>query len=365
MQLEPIISQFDIKGEVLSASPFGSGHINDTFHLQNKDSQCPDYLLQRVNHEVFKDVEGMMQNIWRVTDHINKKNKQHGEKGQETLDLIKTKDGKLYTQHTDGNFWRIFIFKKGLKSYDLVETAEQAYEGAKAFGLFFRLLADFPADTLTHTIPNFHNIILRLQTLRDTIAQSKSDRVKEVADEIKYVYDVADQMCVIENLRIDGKIPVRVTHNDTKFNNVLLSQEDKGVCVIDLDTVMPGVVHYDFGDGIRTGTTTAAEDEKDLTKVEFDIHKYEAFAAGYLEETRDILSPVEIENIGISGALFAYIMGVRFLTDYIAHDVYYKIGYPTHNLDRARCQLHLSREMMQRLTDLNKIARKEAQLSVS
>ena len=358
---EAIIDKFAIEGKVDKVKPFGNGHINDTFQIVNSIDGCPDYLLQRVNHEVFKDVPGMMNNIWQVTEHINQKNNSthNGSEKQETLKLVKTNTGELYSKKEDGSFWRVFDFKKGLKSYDLVETPEQAYEGAKAFGLFFKLLSDFPAEKLTDTIPNFHNIILRLETLKDVIKKYPEGRTLEVQDEIKFVFSVAEQMCQIETLKNDGVIPLRVTHNDTKFNNVLLSPDDKGICVIDLDTVMPGVVHYDFGDGIRTGTTTAEEDEEDLNLVQFDMNKYEAFAAGYLETTRDILSLVEIQNLGISGALFAYIMGVRFLTDYISHDVYYKIGYPTQNINRARCQFELTRKILERLPELNQIAQQK------
>lgn len=365
MDVTSIIQKFKIKGEVLSAKPFGSGHINDTFHIENADSKYPDYLLQRVNHEVFKDVPGMMDNIWQVTEHFNKRNSipANSLHNQETLELVKTHEGKLFTKTADGNYWRIFVFKKGLKSYDLVETPEQAYEGAKAFGLFFNLLSDFPTDRLIDTIPNFHNIILRLQTLKQVVEKFPNGRTKQVEKDIKFVFEVSEQMCQVEHLKLKGEIPIRVTHNDTKFNNVMLSQQDKGICVIDLDTVMPGVVHYDFGDGIRTGTTTAAEDETDLSLVQFDINKYEAFTAGYLDVTREILSPIEVELIGLSGALFAYIMGVRFLTDYISNDVYYKINYPEHNLHRAQCQFQLTRRILERLPDLNKIALRESQAS--
>ena len=360
IKAEIIIGKFAIEGKMDRAEPFGNGHINDTFHIVSVVASCPDYLLQRVNHEVFKDVPGMMNNIWQVTEHINKKNNSTNNlsEKQETLELIKTNEGDLYSKDENGSFWRVFVFKKGLKSYDLVETNDQAYEGAKAFGLFFKLLSDFPADSLTHTIPNFHNIILRLQTLKECIQKYPEGRTLEVKKEIKFVFDIADKMCEIETLNNAGKIPLRVTHNDTKFNNVLLSKEDKGICVIDLDTVMPGVVHYDFGDGIRTGKTNAEEDELDLNLVQFDIYKYEAFAAGYLDSTRDILSAIEVQYLGISGALFAYIMGVRFLTDYISHDVYYKIGYPTQNINRARCQFELTRKILSRLPELNQIAQK-------
>lgn len=357
IQAESVIGTFDIEGKVQSLAPFGSGHINDTFRVINEVKESPDYLLQRVNHEVFKDVSGMMNNISQVTGHLSKKSQtsQNPSASQETLELIKTRSGALFQKENDGTYWRVFVFKKSLKSYDLVESPGQAYEGAKAFGLFFRLLSDFPSDKLIETIPNFHNITIRLHALKQVLTEFPTGRSREVEREVNYVFSVAEEMCQIEYLKADHQIPLRVTHNDTKFNNVLLDPEDKGVCVIDLDTVMPGVVHYDFGDGIRTSTSTAAEDEPDLGLVHFDINKYEAFADGYLEHTRDILSPIEMKYLGLSGALFAYIMGVRFLTDYVSNDVYYKTSYAEHNLHRAKCQLELSKRIMERMQDLNKI----------
>ncbi|SMD33817.1 Phosphotransferase enzyme family protein [Reichenbachiella faecimaris] len=354
-----IFNQFDFEGDIQKARPFGNGHINDTYRLENTDQTKPDYLLQRVNHQVFKDVPGMMDNIWKVTNHIS--NSKQADFKQETLNIVKSHGGQLFTKQED-NYWRMFEFKKGTKSYDVVETPEQAFQGALAFGCFMRLLSDFPADTLVHTLPEFHNIILRLQTFEAAVVADEKGRAGEVRSAIDFVRSMAEQMCEIEALRIKGKIPLRVTHNDTKFNNVLLDEHDKGVCVIDLDTVMPGVVHYDFGDGIRTSTNTAEEDETDLSLVHFDIDKFEGFTSGYLEATRDILMPVEIEYLGISGALLAYIMGVRFLTDYLQGDVYYKIKHPQHNWDRSKVQLELVRQIMEQQLDIKKIIAKQASI---
>lgn len=358
-QINRIYDLFDYKGKIVDAKPFGGGHINDTYRLVNDDKSLPDYLLQRVNHVVFKDVPGIMDNISKVTNHIREKSTP--EFGQETLDIIRTRDGRLFTEY-EGNFWRLFDFKKDTKSYDLVESPEQAYQGALAFGTFFRLLSDFPTETLANTLPEFHNIILRLKTFESAVKEDVKGRAAEVEPAILYVRQLADQMCEIENLRISNKIPLRVTHNDTKFNNVLLDQNDKGVCVIDLDTLMPGVVHYDFGDGIRSSTNTAEEDETDLSLVQFDIDKFEAFTDGFLEVTRDILTPFEIKYLGISGALLAYIMGVRFLTDYLQGDVYYKIKHERHNLDRCRTQLELVRQIMERQQDIQKIVASKANM---
>lgn len=350
--IKNIIDRFTIEGKVASFSPFGSGYINDTYRVVNAERTKPDYLLQRINHQVFRNIPGMMNNISKVTDYIGN-NKIVGY-DQETLKIIRTRDDQLFIKDGE-NYWRMFDFKKGSKSYDLVETPEQAYQGALAFGTFMRLLADFPADSLVETLPQFHNIILRLETLENAIREDVRDRVREVGPAIDYVRSIAKLMCEIESLKIAGKLPLRVTHNDTKFNNVLLDENDKGICVIDLDTVMPGVVHYDFGDGIRTSTNTAKEDEPDISLVNFDLEKFEAFANGFLEPTRDILTPIELEYLGISGALLAYIMGVRFLTDYLQGDVYYKIENPETNLHRSRGQFELVRQILERREEIRKI----------
>ncbi|MEO9804817.1 MAG: aminoglycoside phosphotransferase family protein [Reichenbachiella sp.] len=359
MKINKIINQFDISGEIQDTQPFGSGYINDTYRAKNTDNAQPDYLLQRVNHEVFKDVPAMMENIRMVTDHIKKNSSLDW--NQETLEIVKTIDGQLFTKHHD-DYWRMFEFKKGTKSYDVVETPEQAYQGAFAFGTFFRLLSDFPAEKLTDTLPEFHNIILRLEALEKAVKDDVRGRASKVKEEIDFVRAIASLMCEIEHLKLGGKIPLRVTHNDTKFNNVLLDENDKGICVIDLDTVMLGIVHYDFGDGIRTSTNTAKEDETDLQLVNFDMKKFEAFTEGYLDACRDILTTIEIEYLGLSGALLAYIMGVRFLTDYLMGDVYYKIDHENHNLDRSRTQLELTRQITERQKDIKNVVAQKSSL---
>jgi hypothetical protein len=310
--------------------------------------------LQKINHNVFKDVDLMMNNMVLVTNHIKTKIKKssHPFGQQETLNIIPTLEGKYYHKDDQGFYWRTFEFLKGLKSYDFVETTDQAYEGAKAFGQFLVFLDDFPVQKLGESIPGFHDIILRLKTFQETLGNSYKSREQLCKSEINYVMSLGDRMSQIEKLRIKGIIKERVTHNDTKFNNVLLTKDDVGKCVIDLDTVMPGVVHYDFGDGVRTSAGTSLEDETDFRKIDLDMGKFEAFSEGYLDATRSVLDPVEVDSLALSGPLFSYIMGVRFLTDFLSGDNYYKIEFEDQNLQRARCQLEFTRKMLLRLEDM-------------
>lgn len=364
--MKNIINQFKTAGTFDEIQPFGGGHINDTFRVSNKDKEGKEYLLQRINHEIFKDVDLMMNNIARVTSHIRAKineNPEYSEK-YDTLTIIPTIDGQYYYKDEKGNYWRTFEFLKGLKSYDFVETAEQAYQGARAFGQFLVFLDDFPVNTIRETIPGFHDIVKRLKSFSEAVKAPHGERGIECKNEIDYVLSLADQMSKIQQLSNTGKIRKRVTHNDTKFNNVLLTEQDQGRCVIDLDTVMPGVVHYDFGDGIRTSASTTEEDEADLQKVDVDMSKFSAFAEGYLDATRNILEPIEVEYLPQAGPLLAYIMGVRFLTDYLSGDHYYKTSFEGHNLQRARCQLMFTRKMLERRSDMENVISKYAKNSV-
>lgn len=349
MNINNLIEQFDLQGKVATAVPFGNGHINDTFHLCNHDAALPDYLLQRVNHLVFKPVAAMMENIRKVTEHVNEKAM------GATLELIPTLEGKDFFKDEKGNYWRVFIFRKELLAYDIAETPEQIYEGAKAFGRFLDALSDFPAAELFPTIPNFHNVITRLAAFDLALKADVKGRAKESKKEIGYVLRIAQEMCMIQHAGEAGKIPLRVTHNDTKFNNVLLDHDGKGRCVIDLDTVMPGYVHFDFGDGVRTTVSTAAEDEADLEKIAVDLDRFSAFAQGYLEVTHATLSPLEIEYLPLSAAMLAYLMGLRFLTDYLAGDVYYKIHFEQQNFQRAKAQLDLCQKILERKKDLSQV----------
>lgn len=349
MEIKEFIKTFCTTGQIQAAQPFGNGHINDTFRLINETAGQPDYLLQRINHQVFQEVGSMMSNIKRVTEHVNAKS------SGSTLQLISTRSGADFHQDMQGFYWRVYVFRKDLHSIDVAETTTQIYEGAKAFGRFLFQLSDFPAHELFPTLPNFHNVITRLTTFQKVVQADAMNRSKEAASAIRYVLEIAKEMSAIQEAGEAGKIPLRATHNDTKFNNVLLDDEGKGRCVIDLETVMPGYVHFDFGDGVRTTVSTAAEDEVELANIQIDLERFRAFSQGYLEETRSILSPTEIDYLPLSGALLAYLMGVRFLTDFLDGDSYYKTHFPGQNLQRAHAQLDLTKKLLERLPDLKKI----------
>ncbi|MEL6250429.1 MAG: aminoglycoside phosphotransferase family protein [Bacteroidota bacterium] len=351
-----MINQFQIEGEIAEALPFGSGHINETFRLKNRDPKGKDYLLQKINHHIFKDVDGMMNNIYLVCNHLQEVFAKVGE--QESLEVILSKEGKPYFQEESGDYWRMFDFKSELISYDIAETPEQIFQGARSFGIFMRSLANFPVEKLVDTIPRFHHVGYRINNLEVAVREDKVKRVKECKTLIEYALSITQEVSRIQIAGESGLIPLRVTHNDTKFNNVLLTKEGKGRCVIDLDTVMPGYVHYDFGDGIRTTVCTAPEDEPDLEKIFLDKERFAAFSAGFLRETRDSLSEKEIEFLAVSGALFAYLMGVRFLTDYLEGDIYYKTHFPGQNLQRAKAQLYLCKCILAEEKELTQIIQK-------
>ena len=334
-----ILSHFPILNEVESVETFGSGHINDTFKVKVDDTQ---YILQRVNHHVFKNVKGLTDNIIKVTAYISKHLR---DTDMQTLQFFPTFEGEFIVQDASGDYWRLMQFVEGSKVFDLVDNKSVAFSGGKAYGWFVKMLKDFTAETLIDTIPDFHNIDFRLSNFRQAVRKDKVGRLKEVTLEVDFVEKRAEEMRKILLAGEAGEIPLRVTHNDTKISNVLFNEKDEAICVIDLDTVMPGYVLYDFGDAIRTFTNTAKEDEKDLSKVTINMDYYKAFAQGFLSETQDILSPKELELLPFSARFMAYIMGLRFLTDYLDGDPYYKVEYTGHNLVRAKGQFRLLEEM--------------------
>jgi Ser/Thr protein kinase RdoA (MazF antagonist) len=336
-----LLSHFQLTGTVLSAKPLGSGHINDSYRV-SMDGDI-DYLLQRINHEVFPDVAGMMRNIDLVTSHL--RDKMIGS-GQRTLTVIPAKSGALFLQDEVGNSWRVYEFLTDLEGFDLLDTPEQAYEGARAYGHFLRFLDDFPAEQIVDVIPDFHNISSRLKAFASSVKADVVGRGRRCKEEIKSIESLANRLTTIQRSWDAGQLPTRTTHNDTKFNNVLFDGDGIGRAVVDLDTVMQGVVHFDFGDGVRTGAATAPEDEADLHLVGVDPAKYQAFQEGYLEITQDYLTPLELELLPLAGPLLAYLMAVRFLTDFLNGDVYYKTAYPDHNLVRGRNQLKLVEELL-------------------
>jgi len=347
-QLSDLISKFDIDAEIASVKPFGSGHINDTYRVFNTDADGHDYLLQRVNHYVFKNVPHLMGNLVRVTEHLKQKlpSLSKDELERSVLTVIETREHYPYYLDGDGNYWRMFYFLKGTKSYDQVTTAKQAFEGGHAFGTFQALLSDLDAGKIKDTIPNFHNIEYRLNYLHNAARADKKNRVQYVAGELAFIQQHANEMSEIMRLGKAGILPLRIVHNDTKFNNVLLDSEDKAQCVIDLDTVMPGYVAYDFGDSIRSIINTTAEDEADTDMISLNIPLFEAYAKGYLKAAAGFITDEEINSLIKGVLLLPYIQAVRFLSDYLEGDVYFKIHSPEHNLQRTKAQLTLVKKLL-------------------
>ena len=344
--IEQIAQHFDIEGDVVSVKRFGSGHINDTFKVEVKSLNGTSYLLQRINHHIFKDVDGLMNNISLVTNHL--KSTLEGvvdDVDKYTLTIVPTRDQKLYYGSEADGYWRIFILLEGTKSYDILETTKQAFSGGQAFGQFQKQLATLDAKRLVEILPNFHNIDFRMANLRAAIAADSAGRVAEVKEILDYIFAREEKMRRVLKLAEKDQLPLRITHNDTKFNNVLLDQNDNVQCVIDLDTVMPGYVAYDFGDAIRTIINSAAEDEPDPSNITLNISLFEAYAEGYMSEAKDFLTDLEIESLMYGVLLLPYMQAVRFLTDYIEGDTYYKIQYENHNLVRTNAQLKLVDEL--------------------
>jgi Ser/Thr protein kinase RdoA (MazF antagonist) len=357
--LKEIFEYFAAEGTFFKGEPYGSGHIHDTFRIDTIEKDKDDYILQRLNNKIFKDIPGLQHNIERVTVHLRKKlsDKPGSDIKRECLTLIPSKEGRTWITDKDGNFWRMYIFISNHHSYNYVDSPDKAFEGGKAIGRFQAMLSDMPGYPLAETIPGFHNIEKRLDMFTGKIGENPAGRVETVKKEIEQVLQRADEMKIILRLGKEGKIPLRITHNDTKFNNILLDENDKALCVIDLDTVMSGYVHYDFGDAIRTAANTASEDENDLTKVKMNIDLFRAYSEGYLSETVETLNDIEKEYLAFAPRLITYTIAVRFLTDYIDGDNYFKINHPLHNLQRARAQLRLVRSMEEQYEEMRGIIR--------
>lgn len=338
---------FKLDGEIIDSVPFGSGHINDTFKITTNSPLNNLYLLQRINHHIFQNVEGLMNNIECVCNHLKKKLAHLGENEvlKRTMTIVQTLDNKNYFQDNNGDYWRVFHLIPNTRSYDILETQEQAYSGGMAFGQFQKQLSDLDPINIVEILPNFHNIEFRLNNLRESIKNNPVNRVEDVQSLLDYIFEREEKMRTVLELGRSNLLPLRITHNDTKFNNVLLDANDKVQCVIDLDTVMPGYVAYDFGDAIRTIINSAAEDEADVSKIVLNIPLFQSFAAGYLSEAKEFLTDTEIDSLIPAVHLLPYMQAVRFLTDYINGDTYYKIAYPEHNLVRTKAQLKLVHEL--------------------
>jgi thiamine kinase-like enzyme len=351
-QLVNILEQFELTDKAVSATPFGNGHINDTLKVITDKGEAK-YILQRINHHIFTNVDMLQDNIHRVTSHIRKKQEEKGENDidRKVLTFLPAKDGKFY--YFDGDsYWRVCLFIPRSKSYEEV-TPELSYEAGKAFGNFQAMLADIPEGALGETIPNFHNMEFRLQQFRDAIAENAAGRLDEVRELVGEIEKRAKAMCIQEDLYREGKLRKRINHCDTKVNNVMFDEDGKVLCVIDLDTVMPGFVLSDIGDFIRTGANTGAEDDKNLDNVNVDMDIFQAYTRGYMETAQSFLTPLEISLLPYGGRLLTYMQTVRFLTDYINGDTYYKIHHPQHNLQRTKAQFKLLQSLEANMEQMN------------
>ncbi|MES2375026.1 MAG: aminoglycoside phosphotransferase family protein [Bacteroidota bacterium] len=352
-----ILSNFCITGAIEEVKPFGSGHINGTFYVKNKQTDQPDFLLQLINSHVFSNVAVLSQNIQLVTSHLRYKLSllNHHDIANRVLTLVPANDQTYYYKDENTNYWRVYLYIKKTKSYDQATTTHQAYQSGLAFGQFQSLLIDLDAGSLQETIPNFHDVDYRLQNLQNAVKKDPVHRLNECAGEIEFIEQHAGEMRYILQMQQKGQLPLRITHNDTKFNNVLLDENDCAQCVIDLDTVMPGLVAYDFGDAIRTIVNTAPEDEADLSKIDVNIDLFTAYTHGYLKQAVSFLTNNELASLLHGAFLLPYMQAVRFLTDFIEGDHYYKIQSPQHNLQRAKAQIQLLTKLQQHKCELRSI----------
>lgn len=352
-QLMQILDQFQTEGNLVSAEPFGNGHINDTLKVTDDKGEIK-YVLQRINHNIFTNVEMLQNNIHIVTSQIRKKLEERGETDidRKVLNFLPTKDGKRY--YFDGDsYWRVCLFIPNSKSYEEV-TPELSYEAGKAFGDFQSMLADLPEGVLGETIPNFHNMEFRLEQFHDAVKANPAGRLEEVKDLVEEIEKRANAMCIQEDLCRAGKLKKRTNHCDTKVNNIMFDADtQKVLCVIDLDTVMPGFVLSDIGDFIRTGANTGAEDDENLEKVNVNMDIFKAYTRGYMETAKSFLSPTEIQMLPYGGRLLTYMQTVRFLTDYINGDTYYKIHSPKHNLQRTKAQFKLLQSLEEHAAEMD------------
>ena len=345
--------QFQFRGKFSGAKPYGSGHINDTYCAVFDDAGKPvRYILQRINGNIFKKPVALMENIQRVTSHLATQSAGEPDSSRRVLTLIPAQDGRAFFEDPDGSHWRAYHFIENAGTYDAIESPEQAFQAAKAFGRFQQLLADLPAPRLHDTIPDFHHTPKRFAALERAIADDVAGRAAEARREIEFAF-AREQLA---RILLDANLPERVTHNDTKLNNVMIDDvTGEGICVIDLDTVMPGLAPYDFGDMVRAATSPALEDERDLSRVTMQFNMFEALARGYLTSAGSFLIKEEKEYLVSSGKVITFETGIRFLTDYLAGDTYYKVHREGHNLDRCRTQFKLIESMEQQEEAMNKL----------
>ena len=358
--LRAIIDRFDFEGTLTECEEIKTGHINRTYRLRfTRSGATRDYVLQRINNYVFKKPDEVMENVRLVTEHLARAISARGEApDNRVLRLVLTREGGTMAEDGEDGFWRAYDFIRNAKTVDRVDGPGQFREIGRAFGEFQSMLSDFPIERLHDTIPFFHDTRKRLGDFERSVAADVKGRAPEVGPEIEFVRTRGAAMCRIVEMIEAGALPLRVTHNDTKINNVMLDADTgKALCVIDLDTVMPGSALYDFGDAIRYGASTAAEDERDLSRVGLDIDLFAGFSEGFVEMTAERLTRTELENLPLGALVMTYENGMRFLADYLDGDIYYRIEAPDQNLARARCQFRLLSDMEAKRDRMDAIVR--------
>lgn len=354
-----IFNHFNHLSEVDSFSELTSGHINDTFFIKTNGSH--NYVLQRINSNVFKNAKQLILNKAKVSEYIQSKlqDLSEVEQNKRVLKFINTKNGFPYYKDTDGNFWNLSLYIEGSKTFEKVEDEEIAYEGGKLFADFLNLTNGIGTSEIVNILPDFHEMSFRYKQFYEALEKASYERLLLAENCIQQVHKLKSEMHILENLKNEGKIPLRVTHNDTKISNALFDKNNKGLCVIDTDTVMIGIIHYDFGDAVRTICNTADEDEKDLSLVNFNLQFYKSFTNGFLEKIYNQLTLLDVEHLALAAKTITFIMGLRMLTDFLNNDVYYKTKYNFHNLDRSKNQFKLVEEMSGNFEKMNNIALEE------
>lgn len=362
-QIKEVCRRFCIAGEYRFYETLNSGHINTTYRVYFfRNNELKDYIVQRVNTYVFQDPVGVMRNISSVTEYIRAKIKETQETAKRNvLHYSKTEDGDYYTYMPDGSFWRCCRYIDDSICFENTDNLKVIEESGKAFGEFQMYLADYPVEKLTIAIPHFHNTVRRFQAFEDAIAADEANRAERVKAEIEGYREISEIATRVYRMKADGVLPMRVTHNDTKTSNILFDAKTlEHLSVIDLDTVMPGLVAFDFGDAIRVAASTCEEDEQDLEKVAIDMEKFEAFTRGFVGVLNETLTEAERKSLALGAIAMTAECGVRFLTDYINGDKYFKIRYRHQNLARARCHLALTKNMIAHLDEMEAIVEKYA-----
>lgn len=355
--MEKILTQFKLKTKITDIKPLKIGHINDSFILKGENPNDESYFLQRINHNIFKDVEGLQNNIRIVTDHLRKKYKEAGETNieQKVLQLIETKDNKLFHKDDEGNYWRIYVNIVNTHSYEAI-TPELAYEAGKAYGNFHCMIVDIPANQLIDSIPDFHNVEFRVQQLKDAVKENPAGRLEKTQWMVDELLKRADEMCLPQRLYREGKLPGRINHCDTKINNLLFNDKDEPCCIVDLDTMMISTVLSDFGDFMRTAANTGTEDDPNLENIDVNLAIYEAYTKGYLEKAT-FLTHTELEYLALGAKMLTYMQTVRFFADYLNGDTYYKIQHPQHNWQRTIAQFRLLEQQEKKFNIMQQIVR--------